>query len=86
MDYAKALTSHIEKLVGNLKDEKELKEVLKRKLTRKEYKTFVNKEEGKSFEEICELLGEDLERVEKLYETVIWKVNQEKIKKELVDL
>lgn len=86
MDFTQALTFHIDKLVGTLKDEKELKEVIKRKFTRKEYKVFVAIEEEKTLEEVCELISEDLERVEKLYETALWKINQEKIKKELVNL
>lgn len=86
MDFTQALTFHIDKLVGTLKDEKELKEVIKRKFTRKEYKVFVAIEEGKTLEEVCDLISEDLERVEKLYETALWKINQEKIKKELVNL
>lgn len=86
MNFANAIETHIEKLVGTLKDEKELKEVLKRKFTKKEYKTFLNKEEGKSFEEICELLNEDMERVQELYKSACKKLNQELMKKELVDL
>jgi hypothetical protein len=86
MNFKKALICNIEKLVGDLKDEKELKEILKRKFTKKEYKTFVAFEEGKTFEEICELIDEDLKRVEELYKNSIKKINQEKIKKELVDL
>lgn len=81
MDFTQALTFHIDKLVGTLKDEKELKEVIKRKFTRKEYKVFVAIEEEKTLEEVCELISEDLERVEKLYETALWKINQEKSKK-----
>ena len=86
MNFKKALENHIEKLVGDLKDEKELKEVLKRKFTKKEYKTFLHKEEGKSFEEIAVILEEELDRVEELYKTACKKVNQEKIKQELVNL
>ncbi|WP_428025275.1 hypothetical protein [Arcobacter sp.] len=86
MNFKKALICNIEKLVGELKDEKELKEILKRKFTKKEYKVFVAYEEGQDFEQISELLDEELERVEELYKTAIKKVNQEKIKQELVEL
>ena len=86
MNFTKALETHIEKLVGFLKSEEQLKEVLKRKFTKKEYKVFVSKEEGKSFEEICELISEDEERVQELYKSACKKLNQEKIKQELVNL
>ncbi len=86
MNFRKALICNIEKLVGDLKDEKELKEILKRKFTKKEYKVFVASEEGQDFEQICELIDEKLERVEELHKSAIKKINQEKIKKELVDL
>ena len=86
MNFRKALICNIEKLVGDLKDEKELKEILKRKFTKKEYKVFVASEEGQDCEDICKLIDEDLKRVEELHQSAIKKINQEKIKKELVDL
>lgn len=86
MNFTESLLNHIDKLVGTLKDEAELKEVLKRKFTKKEYKVFVAFEEGKSLEEVIELVKEDEQRVEELYKTACKKVNQEKIKKELVDI
>lgn len=84
MNFQEAVTKHINKLVGELKEEKELKEALKRKLTKKEYKVFLHKEEGQSLKEIATSINEDLERVTKLYENVCWKLNQEKIKNELI--
>ncbi|MFV7789421.1 hypothetical protein ACNSOP_04505 [Aliarcobacter lanthieri] len=87
MDFTKSITKHIVKLVGTLKDEEELQEVLKRKFTRREYKTFIAFEEGKSIDEIKSILREeDIQEVEKLYQTAIKKLNQEIFKKELVDL
>ncbi|QKF58248.1 hypothetical protein ACN2EN_01010 [Aliarcobacter lanthieri] len=86
MDFTKSITKHIVKLVGTLKDEEELQEVLKRKFTRREYKTFIAFEEGKSIDEIKAILREeDIEEVEKLYQTAIKKLNQEIFKRELVD-
>lgn len=87
MTFTQALNKHIEKLVGVLKSEDELKEVLKRKFTKKELKTFVAFEDEKTIEEVSKLLKEDdLKRVEELYESAIKKLNQEKIKKELVHI
>ncbi len=85
MNFTQSLEKHIEKLVGVLKDEDELKEVLKRKLTKKEYKVFSAYEEGKTFEEIQTLISSDEHRVKELYKNVCKKLNQEKIKKELVE-
>ncbi|MGB0990491.1 hypothetical protein [Halarcobacter sp.] len=86
MNFTESLTKHIDKLVGTLKSEEDLKEVLKRKLTKKELKVFVAIEEGKSVQETMELIKDDEERVNELYKAACKKVNQEKIKKELVDL
>ncbi|WP_424688533.1 MAG: hypothetical protein ACNI3H_09445 [Halarcobacter ebronensis] len=86
MNFTESLTKHIDKLVGTLKSEEDLKEVLKRKLTKKELKVFVASEEGKTVQETMELIKDDEERVNELYKAACKKVNQEKIKKELVDL
>ncbi|MGA1933252.1 hypothetical protein ACH5BF_11165 [Arcobacter sp. YIC-464] len=84
MNYTEAVLNHIDKLVGTLRPEDEIKDVLKRKFTKKEYKVFVAFEEGKSLEEVMQIVKEDEERVEKLYKSACKKVNQELFKKELV--
>ena len=86
MNFTESLTKHIDKLVGTLKSEEDLKEVLKRKLTKKELKVFIAIEEGKSIQETMEIIKDDEDRVNELYKAACKKVNQEKIKKELVDL
>lgn len=86
MNFTQSLTKHIDKLVGTLKSEEDLKEVLKKKFTKKELKVFIAMEEGKSIQEIMELIKNDEERVDEIYKAACKKVNQEKIKKELVDL
>ena len=40
MNFTNSLLKHIDKLVGTLRDDEELKEVLKRKFTKKEYKVL----------------------------------------------
>lgn len=82
--YTDKVLKHIDKLVGKLKDEKELVEVLKRKLTKKEIKVFKAIESNEEITKICADLRVDEERVKELYKTAIWKLNQEKIKKELI--
>lgn len=84
MDFTQSILFNIEKLVGTLKTEEELKEVLKRKFTKKEFKVFVAVESGVAKEEIALEVHGDIERVDELYKTACKKLNQEKIKKELV--
>ena len=86
MNFADSLEKHIDKLVGTLKDEEGLKEVLKRKFTKKEYKVFVSIEEGNSIEKTAKTLNEEIDRVEEIYKKACKKVNQELFKKELVDI
>jgi len=86
MTFENSIKKHIKKLVGSLKEEKELQEVLKRKFTKKEYKIFIAFEEGKNIDEIKDLIKEsDIEKIEKTYQTTIKKLNQEMFKKELVE-
>ena len=67
--------------------EDELQENLKRKFTKKEYKTFIAFEEGKNLDEVKAILREeDEEKVQKTYQTAIKKLNQEIFKRELVEL
>ncbi len=85
MNLEKSLLSTINKLVGTLKQEDELIEVLKRKFTKKEYKVYFAKEAGKSIEEIKELIHDDEKRIEEIYKAACKKLNQERIKQELID-
>lgn len=84
MNFTESLLNHIDKLVGTLRPEAELQEVLKKKFTKKEFKVFVAFEEGKSLEEVKEIVRNDEERIEEVYKAACKKINQEKIKKELV--
>ncbi len=84
MNFTESLLKHIDKLVGMLRPEDELQDVLKRKFTKKEYKVFVAFEDGKSIEEIKSLVKEDEEKINEHYKVAKKKLNQEKFKKELV--
>ena len=84
MNYTEAIELKIDKLVGTLKDEDELEEVLKKKFTKKEFKVFVAFSEGKSLKEVKTIINDDDQRIEEIYKTACKKLNQEKIKKELV--
>lgn len=85
MDFTEALTKTINKLVGDLKSEEQLREVLKVKLTKKEFKVFVAIETNVSMEDICTEIHVDEERVQEIYKSTCKKINQEKIKKELTN-
>ena len=86
MNFENSIKKHIVKLVGTLKDEDELQEVLKRKFTKREYKTFIAFEEDKSIDEIKAILKEEDEKeIEKLYQNAIKKLNQEIFKKEIIN-
>lgn len=84
MEFKQSLLFNIEKLVGTLKEEEQLKEVLKRKFTKKEFKVFVAMEDAKDVSEIAKEIHTDKERVQELYKNAVHKLNQEKIKKELI--
>ncbi|MDZ7817961.1 MAG: hypothetical protein U5K55_04795 [Aliarcobacter sp.] len=84
MNFTKSLLKHIDKLVGTLRSDEQLQEILKRKFTKKEYKVFVAFEEGKSIDEIKLIVKEDEEKIQEHFKVACKKLNQEKIKKELV--
>ena len=84
MNFTKSLLKHIDKLVGTLRSDEQLQEILKRKFTKKEYKVFVAFEDGKSIEEIKAIVKEDDQKVQEHFKVACKKLNQEKIKRELV--
>ena len=84
MNFTEAIELNIDKLVGSLKHEEELEEILKKKFTKKEFKVFVAFAEGKSIDEVKTIVNDDDERINEIYKTACKKLNQEKIKKELV--
>lgn len=84
IEFTDELLQDINKLVGTLKPEEQLREVLKKKLTKKELKYYKMKIEGASEKKMCSELQCDEERLDELHRQTILKLNQEKIKKELV--
>jgi len=66
-----------------LKDEVSLKEVLKRRLTKKEYKILDVLAYSKNTEEVCTKLKLDADRYNEIVTVLIKKLNQEKLKQEL---
>jgi len=77
LDIRKELNSQIRKLVRPLKDDENLVSVLKLRLTKKEYKILIK---NASKEE----LNMDLESFNKAKAKLTKKLNQEKLKQELM--
>ncbi|SFV50646.1 hypothetical protein MNB_SV-9-298 [hydrothermal vent metagenome] len=73
----KELDGQIRKLVRPLKDDELLLSVLKIRLTKKEYKLLINNASNKD-------LNMNLESYEKLKSKLTKKLNQEKLKQELM--
>jgi len=85
-DLTKAIMFNIDKLVGRLKDEEELLLVLKKKFTKKELKVFIAMEKETPISDIAKEIHTEEDRVKEIYKAAKKKLNQEKIKKELVNL
>lgn len=79
------VTLHITKLVHPLKEETELKEALKRKLTKKEFKLLTAWAEASDIEMLKKKLNLDEARYEALAAKLIKKLNQEKTKQAICD-
>lgn len=74
---------HIRKLMFPLKEEEELKQVLKVKLTKKEFKILNNWAHDEPIEPLLEKLSLNDERYGELSLKLIKKLNQEKLKQEI---
>jgi len=83
MTLEEALKNDIKVLNFDLKEESELRLILKRRLTKKEFKFYNMKNEGISKEEIVKELAFDEKRFEEIAVTTIKKINSEKVKNEL---
>ncbi len=75
---------HIRKLISPLKDEDELRDVLKVKLTKKEFKVLNNWANKEELKPLLEKLSLDEKRYEELSLKLIKKLNQEKLKQEIM--
>lgn len=78
------LEKNINKLVGELNSEDELKKTLKTKLTKKEYKLFVFLKDEEDKTVIQKALSIDDKRYDELTRQTIKKINQEKLKQLLI--
>jgi len=76
--------NHIRKLIKPLKEEDELRAVLKVKLTKKEFKVLNCWANDDELKPLLEKLGMDEERYGELSVKLIKKLNQEKLKQEMM--
>jgi len=83
-NFTEELNKDIKKIVGTLKQEEQIVETLKRKLTKKEMKYYKLKIENTEEEIMMKELQCDNQRFEAIKKQTIVKLNQEKIKKELI--
>ena len=83
MTIKEALENDIKILSYELKDEEQLKSILKKRLTKKEYKLYTMKNDGFDPQYICNELKLDIKRYEDMDKTIIKKLNYEKLKNEL---
>jgi len=81
----KEIEKHIRKLTGELKKEALLLPILKARLTKREYKLLLGWAAGEAQEAPSSHPGLDAEGQEALSQKLVKKLNQEKLKQELVD-
>jgi hypothetical protein len=86
MTLTDGLRRDIKVIEKDLKDEAQLKKILKLRLTKKEYKTLLAINEGQSDEYMKEKLSLDDERLQDIKDTIIRKLNYEKLKYELYEV
>jgi len=78
------LERHIRKLIKPLRDEDELATILKVKLTKKEFKILKNWANDENLPKLLQKLSIDDERYELMRDKLIKKLNQEKLKQEIM--
>jgi len=83
MTLTDGLKRDIKVLEKELKEETQLKKILKLRLTKKEYKVFLAINDNASDEFIKEKLLLDEDRLKEVKDTLIKKLNYEKLKNEL---
>jgi len=84
LNIRQTLETSIRILTSPLKSEEEMIPILRKRLTKKEYKYLQMISQESTMEEICEKLSLTPEEIESLKEKLIKKLNQEKLKQELM--
>ncbi len=84
MNIRQTIETYIRILINPLKSEEDLTPILRKRLTKKEYKFLQMVSQGGTTKEMCEKLSLTSEEIESLKEKLIKKLNQEKLKQELM--
>ena len=79
------LATHIKKMHAPLKEEAHLHEVLKRRLTKKEFKILVALCQKEDIEVLCQKLSLDKKRYKEIKMRLLRKINFHDLKEELLD-
>ncbi|ADV46330.1 hypothetical protein [Nitratifractor salsuginis] len=83
MELSQYIESKIDKALGKLRSNEELEWVLRRRLTKKEFKVLKGDIEGHCEDAIKSKLKLDDERLAQIRENIRHKLNQDRIKREL---
>ena len=83
-NFKQEIEKHIRKLILPLKEEDELREVLKVRLTKKEFKLLQSWIDTAQKSEVLEKLNLDEEKYKELSAKLVKKLNQEKLKQEMM--
>ncbi len=78
------LKKDMKKIVGDFNSESSMVEILKKRLTKKEFKFYRLRCEAASKEDMLDTLRCDEKRLEDIQKQTILKLNQEKLKNELM--
>ena len=78
------IEKHIKKLINPLKDEESLIPILRKRLTKREYKLLTMMADRESTEEVERKLKLGQEAIVVLHAKLIKKLNQEKLKQEIM--
>jgi DNA-directed RNA polymerase sigma subunit (sigma70/sigma32) len=78
------LKKDIKKVVGEFKNEDDMQTILKLRLTKKEFKYYRLRSIDATLEEMIIELNCDKKRVDSLEKQLLLKINQEKLKNELM--
>ena len=84
MELKQLLETNIKKLSFPLKDEEELIQILKKRLTKKEYKILLFITQETTMEEQLQKLSLDLTRYEEIKTKLFKKINYQNLKEELM--
>jgi len=85
MELRETIEGMIDKPLGKMRDEEAVEWVLRRRLTKKEFKVLMGPLRGVSDAQLMEKLKLDSERLAEIRSSIRRKLNQDRIKRELYE-